>query len=54
MKAVVWTDAIQIFVMVGSAIALVIKGVMDVGWDNIWQRNFDTGRIDFLEYDFKM
>ncbi len=49
MKAVVWSDTLQIFLMMGSVIALVIKGVIDVGIENVWERNVNTSRIEFLK-----
>ncbi len=50
MKAVVWTDTIQIFLMIGSVAALVIKGIADVGFENVWQRNINSGRLEFFKY----
>lgn len=50
MKAVVWSDTLQIFLMVGSMVALVIKGLMDVGVINVWERNLNSGRLEFLKY----
>ncbi len=49
MKAVVWSDTLQIFLMMGSVIALVIKGVIDVGIENVWERNMNTSRIEFFK-----
>ena len=49
MKAVVWSDTFQIFLMLGSVTALVIKGVIDVGIENVWERNVNTSRIEFLK-----
>lgn len=49
MKAVVWADTVQIFLMMGSVTALVIKGVIDVGIENIWERNMNTGRLEFFK-----
>lgn len=50
MKAVVWSDTLQIFLMMGSMLALVIKGLMDVGVINVWERNLKSGRLEFLKY----
>ena len=34
--------------MYGSVIAVVSKGIVDVdGWLNVWQRNVDSGRMEF-------
>ena len=49
MKAVVWSDTLQIFLMMGSVTTLVIKGVIDVGIENIWERNVNTDRIEMLK-----
>ena len=49
-KAVVWTDTIQIFIIYGSIVGILIKGTVDLGFDTIWQRNADTDRIEFLKY----
>lgn len=46
----VWTDTIQIFVMCSSFIALLVKGAMDAGIENVWQRNWNSSRIDFFEF----
>ncbi len=48
-KAVVWSDTIQIFLMIGSMATLVVKGVMDVGITNFWERNLDSGRLEFFK-----
>ncbi len=53
MKAVVWSDTLQIFLMMGSMLALVIKGLMDVGVINVWERNLNSGRLEFLKYTKK-
>ena len=50
MKAVVWSDTIQIFLMIGSMAALGIKGVLDVGIDNVWERNLNSSRLEFFKY----
>ncbi|XP_044735644.1 sodium-coupled monocarboxylate transporter 1-like [Chrysoperla carnea] len=46
-RAVVWTDVIQSFVMYGSILLVVIKGTIDVGGINVvLKRNYDSGRIE--------
>lgn len=51
-KAVVWTDTIQFVMMYGSIIILIIKGVYDVGgWGPVWERNYNTSRIELLNID---
>jgi len=49
LKAVVWSDTIQIFLMFGSMVALVIKGTMDVGIENVWERNYNSSRLEFFK-----
>lgn len=49
MKAVVWSDTIQIFLMFGSIVVLVIKGVLDVGASNVWERNLNTSRLELFK-----
>ncbi len=49
MKAVVWSDTVQIFLMLASMAALVIKGVIDVGIENVWERNLNSGRLEFFK-----
>jgi len=49
-KAVVWTDVIQIVLMYGSFMAVLVKGVMDVGgFETVWQRNDNSSRLEFLK-----
>lgn len=51
LKAVVWTDTIQTVVMFGGAIAVAVLGTMQVGgFDEVWKRNSDSGRIEFFKY----
>ncbi|XP_066992320.2 sodium-coupled monocarboxylate transporter 2 [Anabrus simplex] len=47
LKAVVWTDFLQAFVMVGSLIAVTILGTINVGGlGSIWEKNLESGRLD--------
>ena len=47
MKAVVWTDTFQSFLMIGGQIALIIIGSVKVGgMDEVWRINHDWGRLD--------
>lgn len=48
MKAVVWTDTVQMFVMFASMITLLTKGMIDVGADNVWERNLNSSRLEFF------
>ncbi len=50
MKAVVWSDTIQIILMLVSMGVLVIKGVVDVGIENVWERNLNSGRLEFFKW----
>ncbi|KAJ9598391.1 hypothetical protein L9F63_010913, partial [Diploptera punctata] len=50
MKAVIWTDVLQGVVMLASSLAVIIFGVSHVGgFNNIWQRNIEGGRIRIFE-----
>jgi len=49
MKAVVWADTVQIFLISASILALVIKGVIDIGIENVWQLNLNSSRIEFFK-----
>ncbi|XP_017855882.1 PREDICTED: sodium-coupled monocarboxylate transporter 1 isoform X1 [Drosophila arizonae] len=51
LKAVIWTDVIQSFVMYGSILAVCIKGTYDVGGLGVvLQRNEDSGRFNAPEW----
>jgi len=54
LKAVVWIDTVQIVLMIGSMATLVIKGVIDVGIENVWRRNLNSSRLEFFKYEFEM
>ncbi|XP_053681280.1 sodium-coupled monocarboxylate transporter 1-like [Anopheles nili] len=46
-KAVVWTDVIQMFIMIGALILIVVKGTSDIGGVGVLiQRNMASGRIE--------
>lgn len=50
LRAVVWTDVIQIFLMYGILFLIVFKGTMDVGGLSVViQRNFESGRFESPE-----
>ncbi|KAF8763801.1 Sodium-coupled monocarboxylate transporter 2 like protein [Argiope bruennichi] len=52
-KAVVWTDCFQALLMYGSIIVIVVKGTLDLGgFDVVWQRSVEGGRIEFWRFDF--
>jgi solute carrier family 5 (sodium-coupled monocarboxylate transporter), member 8/12 len=49
-KAVVWTDVIQIILMYGTLGLIVIKGTMSVGGLSVvLERNFQSGRFEAPE-----
>ena len=49
-KAVVWTDTLQICIMVLGVVAVIVKGCIDVGGiDEVWRRGVEGNRIVFLE-----
>lgn len=49
LKAIVWTDVFQIFIMYGGILAIVIRGIIEVGGiQNVWQAAERTGRIEFF------
>ncbi|XP_032593224.1 sodium-coupled monocarboxylate transporter 1 isoform X1 [Drosophila grimshawi] len=51
LKAVIWTDVIQSFVMFGSILAVCIKGTYDVGGLGVvLQRNQESGRLNAPEW----
>ncbi|XP_032576939.1 sodium-coupled monocarboxylate transporter 1 isoform X5 [Drosophila sechellia] len=54
LKAVVWTDVIQSFVMFGSILAVCIKGTFDAGGLGVvLQRNEEGGRLNAPEYVYR-
>jgi Na+/proline symporter len=49
-KAVVWTDVIQIILMYGTLALIVIKGTMNVGGLSVvLERNYNSGRFEAPE-----
>ena len=49
-KAVIWTDTFQAFVMFGSFLAVVIKGNFDAcGKNAVFDRNYQSGRIELFK-----
>ena len=51
MKAVMWTDVVQICFMFAGIVAVIIKGSIDHGgFSNIWSIMYDGDRIQFWEY----
>ncbi|GIX67593.1 sodium-coupled monocarboxylate transporter 2 [Caerostris darwini] len=53
MKAVVWTDLFQALLMYASILVILVKGTIDLGgFDVVWERSFQGGRIQFFRFDF--
>jgi len=51
MKAVMWTDVVQICFMFAGILAVIIKGSLEHGgFGNIWSIMYDDQRIQFFEY----
>lgn len=52
MKAVLWTDAIQVIIMFGSVLFVIIKGTVDMGgFGYVWEKNRESGRIELVNFD---
>ncbi|KAF4521508.1 hypothetical protein B566_EDAN001808 [Ephemera danica] len=52
MKAVMWTDAFQAFLMMGGTLAVVVRGTFDVGGTQlVWERAQQSGRLEFFNLD---
>ncbi|XP_001605100.1 sodium-coupled monocarboxylate transporter 1 [Nasonia vitripennis] len=53
LRAVVWTDFVQTFIMFGAMLLIVIKGTSDLGGLSVvMRRNFDSGRIEIPTADW--
>ncbi|XP_036149265.1 sodium-coupled monocarboxylate transporter 1 isoform X3 [Monomorium pharaonis] len=53
LKAVVWTDFFQTFIMFGSMLLITIKGTVDIGGLSlVLGRNLDSGRLEFPTTDW--
>lgn len=51
MKAVLWTDVFQSFLMFFSMLAIIIKGSIDVGGLNVvFERAMNGSRLEFFKY----
>jgi SSS family transporter len=52
LKGVIWVDAIQMLIILGSMLAIIGKGTAEVGgFGEVWQRAADGGRLKFNEFD---
>ncbi|TRY75595.1 hypothetical protein TCAL_00525 [Tigriopus californicus] len=51
MKAIVWTDVFQIFIMFGGILAILIRGLERTGgFSNVWDTAEKSGRIEFFNF----
>jgi len=51
MRAVIWTDVFQCFIMFGGILAILIKGLVVVGgFDNVFRICSESGRLDSVKY----
>ncbi|XP_076618396.1 sodium-coupled monocarboxylate transporter 1 [Colletes latitarsis] len=50
-KAVVWTDALQVAIMVSGVLTVCILGTYQLGAAKIWKEALATKRIEFLNFD---
>ncbi|XP_029664793.1 sodium-coupled monocarboxylate transporter 1-like [Formica exsecta] len=51
-RAVVWTDALQVGVMIAAAISVTALGTYQMGgMSEIWNKAVKAGRIEFLNFD---
>ncbi|XP_051779093.1 sodium-coupled monocarboxylate transporter 2 [Erpetoichthys calabaricus] len=52
LKAVVWTDAFQMIVMVTGFLTILIQGTLvNGGFSNVWERAERGGRLQILDFD---
>lgn len=50
LKAVVWTDVVQLVIMLAGFVAVIAEGaVLQGGLDRIWQDAADGGRLETFE-----
>jgi len=53
LKAIVWTDVFQIFIMYGGILAIVIQGLNQTGgFENVWRLAEESNRIEFFNTSF--
>ncbi|XP_066295568.1 sodium-coupled monocarboxylate transporter 1-like [Branchiostoma lanceolatum] len=52
MKAVMWTDTFQVFVMVAGFLAVIIQGTIEAGGPaRVWEINRQGQRLEFFNFD---
>jgi len=50
LKAVVWTDVVQITIMYGTLLLIAIKGTLNVGGiSDVFEKNMESGRFEAPE-----
>jgi len=50
MKAVMWTDTLQLIIMYGAMLTVILKGVKDVGGDwVIWESAHEGNRLELFK-----
>lgn len=50
LKAVVWTDVVQLMMMFGAICLVMVKGTADIGgWDVVWDRASSGQRLEAPE-----
>ncbi|KAK3878590.1 hypothetical protein Pcinc_016803 [Petrolisthes cinctipes] len=57
MKAVVWTDVLQLVIIIGGLVAIVVKGILDMGGvDVVWQVALEHNRTgtDIIKIGFDL
>lgn len=53
LKAVIWTDTLQVVIMYVALLIPIIQGDIDVGGAaEVWRRNYESGRVEFDDWDF--
>lgn len=51
-KAVIWTDAFQMVIMFAGMLAVIVKGIIDVGGvGNLFDINSDGERLNFFIFN---
>ncbi|CAG0879584.1 unnamed protein product [Cyprideis torosa] len=51
MKAVIWTDTVQVIIMYVTIVGVILKGTFDEGgFAAVWKVNDDSGRIEFNDF----
>ncbi|CAK9831669.1 Sodium-coupled monocarboxylate transporter 1 [Anthophora retusa] len=50
-RAVVWTDALQVGVMIAAVLTVSVLGTYEIGAAEIWKKSQDANRIEFLNFD---